>query len=99
MDTLRPQAKKPLILISPDGTLAKTLAEHNLLLGKLGDFHKIMGMYTTVTGVVAILGGVLLLDRNGGMPFAISFLTLGGIAVGVGIWEINIGAQLLPPHR
>ena len=96
---LQTNAQAPLLLTITDSTVAKTLAQHTLSLEKLGDFHKIMGMYTTVTGVVAILGGVLLLDRNGGMPFAISFLTLGGVALGVGIWEIKIGAEMFPSHK
>jgi hypothetical protein len=90
---------QPVHLALPDSAVAKVLAQHALLLGKLGDFHKIMGMYTTVTGVVALFGGVLLLDRKDGMPFAVSFLTIGGIAVGVGMWEIKIGAQLLSTQK
>ena len=90
---------QPVSLALPDSAVAKVLAQHAQLLGKLGDFHKIMGMYTTVTGVVALFGGVLLLDRKDGMPFAVSFLTIGGIAVGVGMWEIKIGAQLLSTQK
>ena len=61
----------------------------------LGGFHKLMGIYGAVTGALGILAGVVLLDKPDDAAFAMSFITLGGISIGFGLWEINVGGKLL----
>jgi hypothetical protein len=60
----------------------------------LGGYHKLMGIYGMVTGVLGIVAGVVLLDRADDTPFAVSFITLGGISIGLGMWEIDVGGKL-----
>jgi hypothetical protein len=54
-----------------------------------------MGIYGAVTGALGILAGVVLLDKPDDAAFAMSFITLGGISIGFGLWEINVGGKLL----
>ena len=61
----------------------------------LGSYHKLAGIYGAVTGALGILAGVILVDKPDDASFAIAFMTLGGISIGFGLWEINVGGKLL----
>jgi hypothetical protein len=64
----------------------------------LGELHRLKGIYGVVTGTLGILAGVVLLDKADSTPFAMSFIALGGISIGFGIWEMRIGSSLLHPE-
>jgi hypothetical protein len=60
----------------------------------LGNFHKAMGIYNISAGILAVIAGAAILDKQDILPFSLSLITLGGITVGIGIWEITIGRTL-----
>jgi hypothetical protein len=61
---------------------------------KLGNFHKAMGIYNVSAGILAAIAGAAILDKADILPFSLSLITLGGITVGIGVWEITIGSTL-----
>lgn len=61
---------------------------------KLGNFHKAMGIYNISAGILAVIAGAAILDKQDILPFSLSLITLGGITVGIGMWEITIGRTL-----
>ena len=61
---------------------------------KLGNFHKAMGIYNISAGILAAIAGAAILDKADILPFSLSLITLGGITVGIGVWEITIGSNL-----
>jgi len=67
---------------------------HGELFKALGGYHRLMGIYGVIGGALTILAGAILLDRTDAEPFAMSFLVVGGISVGLGLWEIKIGGKL-----
>jgi hypothetical protein len=60
----------------------------------MGNFHKAMGIYNISAGVLAVIAGAAILEKQDILPFSLSLITLGGITVGIGIWEITIGRTL-----
>lgn len=86
---------KPLNQNFPHEMSSQDLLKTKEIFRTLGSYHKLMGIYGTVTGALGILAGVILLDKSDDTAFAISFITLGGITIGFGLWEINIGGKLL----
>jgi hypothetical protein len=62
---------------------------------KLGNFHKTMGIYNISAGILAVIAGAAILDKQDILPFSLSLITLGGITVGIGVWEITIGRTLI----
>jgi hypothetical protein len=60
----------------------------------LGNFHKAMGIYNISAGILAVIAGAAILDKQDILPFSLSLITLGGITVGIGVWEITIGRSL-----
>jgi hypothetical protein len=60
----------------------------------LGNFHKAMGIYNISAGILAVIAGAAILDKQDILPFSLSLITLGGITVGIGVWEITIGRTL-----
>jgi hypothetical protein len=61
---------------------------------KLGNFHKAMGIYNISAGILAAIAGAAILNKADILPFSLSLITLGGITVGIGVWEISIGSNL-----
>jgi hypothetical protein len=61
----------------------------------LGGYHRLMGMYEMIGGVLTIIAGAMLLDKKDATTFAMSFFALGGVSIGLGLWEIKVGAKLL----
>jgi hypothetical protein len=61
---------------------------------ELASFHRLKGIYGTVSGIVAILSGIILLDDAAKSGFGMALITLGGINVGLGLWEIKLGGRL-----
>lgn len=61
---------------------------------RLGNFHKTMGIYNISAGILAVIAGAAILDKQDILPFSLSLITLGGITVGIGVWEITIGRSL-----
>ena len=61
----------------------------------LGKYHKFMGAYGVLCGALGIIAGAMLIDKADDAPFAMSFITIGGISIGFGLWEINVGGKLL----
>jgi hypothetical protein len=55
------------------------------------------GIFGVVGGLAGICAGVVALDKVDSTPLAISFLALGGISIGLGIWEMRLGRTLPPP--
>jgi hypothetical protein len=62
---------------------------------ELGKYHKFLGAYGVICGALGIIAGVILLDKPDDTPFAMAFIPLGGISIGFGLWEINVGGKLL----
>jgi len=60
----------------------------------LGNFHRAMGIYNISAGVLAVIAGAAILEKQDILPFSLSLVTLGGITVGIGIWEITIARTL-----
>ena len=60
----------------------------------LGKFHKGMGIFTVAAGAIAIIAGASVLDKQDILPFSLSLITIGGIAAGIGVWEIHIGLKI-----
>jgi hypothetical protein len=60
----------------------------------MGNFHKVMGIYNVSAGILAIIAGAAILEKEDILPFSLSLITLGGITVGIGVWEITIGRTL-----
>jgi hypothetical protein len=53
-----------------------------------------MGIYNVSAGILAAIAGAAILDKADILPFSLSLITLGGITVGIGVWEITIGSTL-----
>jgi hypothetical protein len=62
---------------------------------QLGEFHRFKGIYGLLAGTLGICAGVILLDKTDSVPLAISSMTLGGISIGIGLWEIKLGSAFL----
>jgi|GEM_PF-3565621 hypothetical protein len=60
----------------------------------LGALHKGMGIFTVAAGTIAVIAGASILDRQDILPFSLSLITIGGIAAGIGVWEIKVGWNL-----
>jgi hypothetical protein len=71
-----------------------TQANTREMFRSLGNFHKAMGIYDISAGVLAILAGAAILEKEDILPFSLSLITLGGITVGIGVWDLSIGASL-----
>jgi hypothetical protein len=78
---------------SQDSQYAAAL-DTRALVARLGYYHRAFGAYTLVLGILAIGTGVAFLDKKEVSPFSVSCITLGGITVGIGIWEISMGLSL-----
>jgi hypothetical protein len=61
----------------------------------LGRYHRLMGAYDVIGGALTILAGTVLLDKKGASPYAMCCIALGGISIGLGLWEIKVGGKLL----
>jgi hypothetical protein len=61
---------------------------------ELGNFHKAAGIYNIVAGALAVVAGAAILQKEDILAFSLSLVTLGGITVGIGVWEISIGSSL-----
>jgi hypothetical protein len=61
---------------------------------KLGKFHKTMGIYYISAGALAIIAGGTILNKQTVLPFSLALITIGGITIGIGVWEISIGTDL-----
>jgi len=82
------------MLFSSDTILLRHDLANKEMFHRLGDYHRIMGIYGVIGGALTILAGAILLDKEDSTPFAMSFLVVGGISVGLGLWEIKLGAKL-----
>lgn len=60
----------------------------------LGRLHKGMGIFTVAAGVIAVIAGASILEKQDILPFSLSLITIGGIAVGLGVWEIEVGLSV-----
>ena len=80
--------------LQTDSLKTLPISENMEMFNRLGDFHRLNGIYGVVTGIVGIFAGVVLLDKVDSTPLAISFFALGGISIGFGIWEMKIGGAL-----
>ena len=80
---------------SPNGMPSPELLKTKEMFQTLGEYHKLMGIYGAVTGALGIIAGAVLLGRPDDASFAISFITLGGISIGFGLWEIHVGGKLV----
>jgi hypothetical protein len=78
-----------------DSSIVPTVSISKQMFARLGELHRLRGIYGVVTGTLGILAGVILLDKADSAPFAMSFISLGGISISLGIWEIKIGRSLL----
>ena len=68
----------------------------------LGGYHRLMGIYGLLSGALTIIAGAVLIDKKDAAPFAMSFIALGGISMGLGLWEGNVGvkfARFKAPER
>ena len=79
---------------APDSSLAGQQASTKELFVRLGEFHRLQGIYSLLVGTFGIIAGVVLLDKSDSVPFAITCMSLGGVSIGLGIWEIKIGCGL-----
>ena len=61
----------------------------------LGEFHRLEGAYTLAAGFFGILAGAILLDKSDNIGIGMACISLGGISVGFGMWEIKFGQTLL----
>lgn len=61
---------------------------------QLGELHRLKGIYSLLAGTFGILAGVVLLDRSDSVPLAIGCMSLGGVSIGLGLWEIKIGSGM-----
>ncbi|HMD69262.1 MAG TPA: hypothetical protein VKF42_10325 [Chitinivibrionales bacterium] len=57
----------------------------------LGRLHKGMGIFTVAAGAIAVIAGASILEKQDILPFSLSLITIGGIAMGLGAWEIKVG--------
>ncbi len=67
----------------------------NEIISKLAGYHRVLGIFKIAGGAFGVLGGVALLDKADYTAFAISMMSLGGISISLGIWEMKFGAQFL----
>jgi hypothetical protein len=75
--------------------MAPALSTTKEMFARLGDFHRLKGIYGVASGIVGILAGVVFLDKDNSTPLALSCFALGGISIGFGIWEMRIGRTFL----
>ncbi len=83
----------------PDSSDTSALLKTRKMIARLGDFHKSRGLLSVATGIAGIFAGVVLLDKSESTPLAISFMALGGVSIGFGIWEMKLGRTLLPLEK
>jgi hypothetical protein len=91
-----PQDKPPITL--PDSFCAAQLLTAKAQLIQLGNFHRMSGISGMLTGAFCIFAGVVMLDKTQLVPLAITSMSLGGVFVGLGMWEIKIGFSLIQSY-
>jgi len=64
-------------------------------LREMGKYHKFTGGYIALCGVLEIIAGAVLIDRPADAGLAGTLITVGGISIGFGLWEISIGGTFL----
>ncbi len=79
----------------PEKSVGRTESINAEVFKSLGRYHRLMGAYDVIGGALTILAGTVLLDKKDAAPFAMSFIALGGISIGLGLWEIKVGGKLL----
>jgi hypothetical protein len=87
--------RESLIRIAADSAVSRALSHDREVFRNLGDYHRLVGVYGIATGALAILTGVLFLDKPAYSPWAMAAITMGGVTIGLGIWEIKLGAGLM----
>lgn len=84
-----------LLTISPAAPCRDSVAAITKeLFSSMGKYHTAMGIYNIAAGVLAVVAGAAILEKEDILPFSLSLVTLGGITVGIGIWEIHLGSKL-----
>ena len=61
----------------------------------MGKYHKFTGGYIALCGILEIIAGAVLIDRPADAGLAGTLITIGGISIGFGLWEISIGGTFL----
>jgi hypothetical protein len=85
-------ALKVMPAVSPvhDSEPANTKAMFKIL----GSYYRASGIYNIAAGMLAVLAGAAILNKEDILPFSLSLITLGGITVGIGVWDVSIGNTL-----
>jgi hypothetical protein len=78
-----------------DSSIISQQSTHKALLGQFGEFHRLKGIYGLLVGTFGILAGVVLLDKADSVPLAVTSMSLGGVSIGLGLWEIKLGSSLM----
>jgi hypothetical protein len=82
------------VLTSPVQATDSSQIHTNAMFKTLASYHRTMGIYNIAAGVLAILAGAAILNKEDILPFSLSLITLGGITVGIGVWDVSIGNKL-----
>jgi hypothetical protein len=92
-----PAGTKSITGISTAGDTLKTNTSE--MFHTLGRFHKGMGIFTVAAGAIAIIAGASILEKQDILPFSLSLITIGGVAAGIGMWEIRVGWSISKSQR
>jgi hypothetical protein len=98
-DTAQKEANSPPVLVVqskvPDSSPIRQQSSTAAIVGQFGEFHRLKGIYGLIAGTLGIFAGVVLLDKADSVPLAIASMSLGGVSIGLGLWEIKLGSSLL----
>jgi hypothetical protein len=93
------QANSCLITVPNDSTIKaeinSAVTKLNGPLRDMGKYHKFTGGYIALCGILEIIAGAVLIDRPADAGLAGTLITVGGISIGFGLWEISIGGTFL----
>lgn len=89
------QVKSGLECLASGAAAVPEVLKTKEMFADLGKYHKFMGAYGVICGALGIIAGAMLIDKADDAAYATAFITLGGISIGFGLWEINIGGKLL----
>jgi hypothetical protein len=95
VDKKKTTTDSSLVLNPPDNKITKTESNNKDLFKTIGEYHKLTGIYQVIEGAMIILAGAILINKEDYSTFAMSFIAVGGINIGLGLWEIKISSGLI----
>lgn len=99
VDKKKTPTDSSLVLNPLDNKITKTESNNKDLFKTIGEYHKLTGIYQVIEGAMIILAGAILINKEDYSTFAMSFIAVGGINIGLGLWEIKISSGLIDNSR